>query len=774
MSILLDSVGDGEAAEAAAPVIAAATATFAAAKEGGDATTAGGVEDGSAARESSSGGGSKAAMDLAGCTSRETELLLKFLHAGEQYQLADATNMKDITRRTDKWDCYSTEGEVLKQQAAAVAELEGGGAVAENAAVSKKGSRKSNANAAATAAANAAAAMAASDGSVQYSFLEKKDDEDDGGGDGSDSGGSRGFEAGLRERTSFTYSLLERLCNVIMVRSEEGVGEGEGMDDSNLCGLDCGGQPLASIGEGGQDELADLATSSASAIEAASSESKPMEGVVGSSSSGGGGEEAASASASASASSSDAPASAPAARSSSITSLTRQTSNSSLSMFRQASTSSVNSFLGGGGAGTGAAGEGGEVTVIGLLTDAKALHAERLLLRDRLTKLSVELLRVSSQLRISENKRRAAEQAVDKMAADAELRGQEAGSASTSSDAGAASSSSATTAVSAAATGAGVEGAASSMSSEESQKLQEEVKLLQKKVDVLAAQLGESEEAKSKIQMVLSERLGKPLPQTEAQISDMRRAMEQLRTQHKARVASLMAEVGALQQQHANMEQCVQQLEGDYKKRTAEIVAGTESMVKSLRNEKEAVQRELAGCKADCQMVKGLRQQVLDLQGMEKLLRVETLKLKEKLRKAGQEADRKEALLEKARAREVEMEKRLVAGASAGAGEGAGDGAAATAASAASSSSAALLEQAQSRVAEMQAELKENKDRMNDLICEIEAVAASEEKEKETASRLLGQMVELQETHRATCEDNVRFADELLACQQKMVEVQNR
>lgn len=67
---------------------------------------------------------------------------------------------------------------------------------------------------------------------------------------------------------------------------------------------------------------------------------------------------------------------------------------------------------------------------------------------------------------------------------------------------------------------------------------------LQKRVDLLEKQLWESEESRSKVEIALSERFGRPKLEVEGQISDMKNTYEEMRSQYKQRLTSIMTEVG--------------------------------------------------------------------------------------------------------------------------------------------------------------------------------------------------------------------------------------
>jgi hypothetical protein len=68
-----------------------------------------------------------------------------------------------------------------------------------------------------------------------------------------------------------------------------------------------------------------------------------------------------------------------------------------------------------------------------------------------------------------------------------------------------------------------------------------------RQIALLENQLAESEAAKAQAEMSLTERLSRPFAQTEAQISDLRKAMEDLRFQCKQRVGLLVSEVSNYQ-----------------------------------------------------------------------------------------------------------------------------------------------------------------------------------------------------------------------------------
>lgn len=169
--------------------------------------------------------------------------------------------------------------------------------------------------------------------------------------------------------------------------------------------------------------------------------------------------------------------------------------------------------------------------IIQAVVDAKELHAERLMLSDRITKLSSEVIELKSKLHISEKQKIRCEKALDKAAAEVsnmkeQLMQTGGGSGSTGDG---------TVVGIDGAEVAGIKVSAVGRSAEEAD--------MKRKIVILEKQLAESEAAKAKVEMTLTERLARPMAQTEAQVADMRRAMEELRLQCKQKVSMLLTEV---------------------------------------------------------------------------------------------------------------------------------------------------------------------------------------------------------------------------------------
>lgn len=186
------------------------------------------------------------------------------------------------------------------------------------------------------------------------------------------------------------------------------------------------------------------------------------------------------------------------------------------------------------------------------LSDIRELRTEKLYLCDKITKLTAEIVNLKAHLQLSENKRRRAERDLDRSAvrlkeiedgagragAYGNGSGQRADAAESKADDGSA-------AVATAGDGANDSSNSSSNSnnnnsSDGSSGLEREMR---RQIVLLEKQLNESESARAAVEMKLTERMARPLPQTEVQITDMRNAMEELRQQCKQRVNAVITEV---------------------------------------------------------------------------------------------------------------------------------------------------------------------------------------------------------------------------------------
>ncbi len=172
-----------------------------------------------------------------------------------------------------------------------------------------------------------------------------------------------------------------------------------------------------------------------------------------------------------------------------------------------------------------------QMDVVTAMNDMRELRAEKLVLSDRIIKLNAEIIDLSAKVRLAETERLRAERDLDKAvlaAKEAQLAGSKPDAATEGTE------------------GAAPDGQAGVPSSPQPTRDPTMERELRRQVTLLERQLAESESAKAQVEMTLTERLARPLPQTEVQVADMRNAMEELRLQCKHRVAALITEVPLL------------------------------------------------------------------------------------------------------------------------------------------------------------------------------------------------------------------------------------
>lgn len=174
------------------------------------------------------------------------------------------------------------------------------------------------------------------------------------------------------------------------------------------------------------------------------------------------------------------------------------------------------------------------------LTKAKENHSIILTLNDNILKLRSEIIEMKARVQIAENEKIKLEKRLDKAlftVKDLEERGS---LLRISHDQFVQNNESITTSTSTAAGGAGdaalVPTASSGNNAAYEKELQEQIELLEK-------QLAESESAKAKVEMQMTERMAKPFAQTETQVSDLRKTLEELKNQFKLRLAEYVKQV---------------------------------------------------------------------------------------------------------------------------------------------------------------------------------------------------------------------------------------
>lgn len=406
----------------------------------------------------------------------------------------------------------------------------------------------------------------------------------------------------------------------------------------------------------------------------------------------------------------------------------------------------------------------------------KEYHAEKLMLNDRITKLTAEIVGLNAKLKICENEKLRTARKLDKaVLAAKELEQQKAVAGAALGGATAAESGVLQDSTN---TGANAtENAVAQNSAVE--------KELRRQIVVLERQLTESETAKSKVEMTLTERLARPLSQTEAQVADMRRSMEELRAQCKQRVSSLVSEVRlfpsivshvcvshvhssqgeALQEKVRNLEIALHQVETVSAARMADLATICERDVAAAKAQTNTLQTQLCSMQADLAVTAQLKTQLVEYQAMEGLCSGEVRKLQNELKMLTETQAVLRDNLEKSRAREAALQSQVQTqqqGQTQDATAAAG-GATATTAAAANP----LLE-------DLQRELEDARSNINDLILEIDGVAAEELKARTQSGRLLRQIAEYQGMQRVALEENLRLQNQIEDIRVKHAEAESK
>ena len=407
--------------------------------------------------------------------------------------------------------------------------------------------------------------------------------------------------------------------------------------------------------------------------------------------------------------------------------------------------------------------------VINALTEAKALHADRLVLTDRITKLSSEIVTLSAKLHNCERQKMMIERDLIRAQASAtEVANRTAFAARATTATGsalnadsAASFSSATGESSSSAASVGGAAAPLSMVSpvfdaEADERAKEKEKAMLRKIATLEKQLSQSEADKSKSDMDLTRRLAQPLSQQETLVIPLRKAVDDLRQQNKKQAMGQNSDFLGFQEKINNLEIAMTQLEASCKSKCKEATGQAELEIKSMKASRDSMQSSLFKANADIAMNTQLKNQVAELQSLEAAGRAEAVKLKERVKALTESQEMLQTDLANSRTREAALEE---------VGKGTNGGGDVT---------AELLAQAQQRASEAQKELEHAQASINDLILEIDAVSAQEAKAREQCARALKSHTDSQSSLRNITEDNSRLHDQIEELQRRHADMENR
>jgi len=192
--------------------------------------------------------------------------------------------------------------------------------------------------------------------------------------------------------------------------------------------------------------------------------------------------------------------------------------------------------------------------------------------------------------------------------------------------------------------------------------------------------------------------------------------------------------------------------------------------IAAAKQQSEALQQTLCSAQADLQVTGQQKTQLAEYQAMEALCNSEVRKLQGELKMLSDSQALLQEHLTKSRERELALEQRL--NDTVGGGSGAAmdvsqneskvaEEVAVKVESGATDSTAQQQSVYVQQIAELHSELADARNNINDLISEIEAVAAEEVKARTQSGRLLRQIAEYQSMQRAALEENLRLQNQI-------------
>lgn len=209
-----------------------------------------------------------------------------------------------------------------------------------------------------------------------------------------------------------------------------------------------------------------------------------------------------------------------------------------------------------------------------------------------------------------------------------------------------------------------------------------------------------------------------------------------------------------------NLELALSHLEALSAARIDEVITLTQKEIASIRAEKDSLQNTLCTAQTDLALTEQLKRQVSEYQAMEELCNTTVQKLEARVAMLTETQRIHEENLQRSRQREDELQRALAARGSAA------DSSGSVTDNAGEPSRAELLRQlqaAQTRVTDLETELKNASSNINDLILEIETVSSEEAKARTQGARLLKQIAETQALQRVALEENLHLHNQIEA-----------
>ena len=285
----------------------------------------------------------------------------------------------------------------------------------------------------------------------------------------------------------------------------------------------------------------------------------------------------------------------------------------------------------------GAINEAGTLTevpdVINAVGEAKALHQERLMLIDRITKLSSENVDLSAELHKMQTVKRRLERDYGRAKVALEKAGsgtvmmETVPATEVKKEEGGGKVGASGQSLGPADTGNG----GASTSAELDAAFADKEKELKRAITVLEKQLAQSEADKAKTELDLTQKIAQPISQQDTLVAHLRKAVNDLREQCKQRVTAHQNDSLALREKVSNLELGMKLLESNTASKVKEISSQASEQVAALRAEKEALQSTMYSSKAELSLNSQLKEQVGGFKAVEEAAKAEANKLKERI-----------------------------------------------------------------------------------------------------------------------------------------------
>lgn len=158
------------------------------------------------------------------------------------------------------------------------------------------------------------------------------------------------------------------------------------------------------------------------------------------------------------------------------------------------------------------------------------------------------------------------------------------------------------------------------------------IKDLKSNITVRENTITEMENSKIKVELKLTVRISRPLSQTEAQVNDLRRAMEELQQQCKQRVTTHYQENIELRNKVTSVENSILTIESSTEAMIKEITTIAEKNIQATKSDINLIRSALLDTQADLSMNSQLTHQVKELDIIDRQSHSDKLKLEKRIR----------------------------------------------------------------------------------------------------------------------------------------------